>query len=118
MSDGIVEALGWEFDQARWTSQAACVGHPAELFFPGKGESLSPARALCASCPVRLDCLDYALRWSIPHGIWGGLSPRQRRHLRKPPPPTRLVRSVGCLDRCDCEACRQGHRRHCQVVGL
>jgi hypothetical protein len=52
------------------------------VFFPGRGESAEPARRVCASCPVRQPCLDYALSHAITHGIWGGLTERDRRPLR------------------------------------
>jgi WhiB family redox-sensing transcriptional regulator len=52
------------------------------VFFPGRGEPAEPARQICASCPVRQPCLDYALSHAITHGIWGGLTERDRRALR------------------------------------
>jgi WhiB family transcriptional regulator, redox-sensing transcriptional regulator len=65
-----------------WRYQAACCGANLDLFFPGRGESAEPARRVCAGCPVREPCLDYALRHGITHGIWGGLAERDRRVLR------------------------------------
>jgi WhiB family redox-sensing transcriptional regulator len=65
-----------------WRYWAACRGVDLELFFPGRGESAEPARRICASCPVREPCLDYAIRHEIVHGIWGGLTERNRRALR------------------------------------
>jgi hypothetical protein len=53
-----------------------------ELFFPERGESARPARQVCAGCPVRQPCLDYAITNRISHGIWGGLTERERRALR------------------------------------
>ena len=52
------------------------------MFFPGRGESADPARQICARCPVRQPCLDYAISNGIVHGIWGGLAERDRRALR------------------------------------
>jgi hypothetical protein len=52
------------------------------VFFPGRGESAGPARQVCAACPVRQACLDYAINNRITHGIWGGLTERERRALR------------------------------------
>ena len=49
---------------------------------PGRGESAEPARRVCARCPVREPCLDYALSHAITHGIWAGLAERERRALR------------------------------------
>jgi WhiB family redox-sensing transcriptional regulator len=67
---------------AGWRYQAACRGADLGVFFPGRGESAEPARRVCAGCPVREPCLDYALRHGITHGIWGGLAERDRRALR------------------------------------
>ncbi|MGH3232997.1 MAG: WhiB family transcriptional regulator, partial [Streptosporangiaceae bacterium] len=66
---------------ARWRDQAACRGADLGVFFPGRGESAEPARQVCARCPVRQPCLDYATGNQIQHGIWGGLSERERRAL-------------------------------------
>ena len=65
-----------------WRYQAACRGTDLQVFFPGRGETAEPARQICAGCPVRQPCLDYALSHGITHGIWGGLTERDRRPLR------------------------------------
>ena len=67
---------------AGWRDRAACRGTDLEVFFPGRGEPTEPARRICASCPVRQPCLDYAIGHGIVHGIWGGLTERDRRALR------------------------------------
>ncbi len=67
---------------ARWRELAACRGIDLEVFFPGRGESARPARQVCAACPVRQPCLDYAITNRIAYGIWGGLTERERRALR------------------------------------
>jgi len=67
---------------ARWRELAACRGTDLEVFFPGRGESAGPARQVCAACPVRQACLDYAITNGIVHGIWGGLTGRERRALQ------------------------------------
>ena len=67
---------------ADWQYRAACRGADLSVFFPGRGESAEPARQICASCPVRQLCLEFALRHAITHGIWGGLAERDRRALR------------------------------------
>jgi len=59
-----------------------CRGADLEVFFPGRGESAEPARQICARCPVRQPCLDYAISRGIVDGIWGGLAERDRRPLR------------------------------------
>ena len=67
---------------ARWRELAACRGADLEVFFPGRGESAGPARRVCAACPVRQPCLDYAISNRIAHGIWGGLTEQERRALQ------------------------------------
>ena len=67
---------------ARWRELAACRGTDLEVFFPERGESAGPARRVCAACPVRQPCLDYAITNRITHGIWGGMTERERRPLR------------------------------------
>ncbi len=67
---------------ARWREVAAGPGTDREGFFPGRGESAEPARQVCARCPVRQLCLDYAVSNRIAYGIWGGLAERERRALR------------------------------------
>ena len=67
---------------ARWRELATCHGADLNLFFPERGESAEPARQVCAACPVRQPCLDYAISNRIAYGIWGGLTERERRALR------------------------------------
>jgi WhiB family redox-sensing transcriptional regulator len=67
---------------ARWRELAACRGIDLAVFFPERGESAGTARRVCAACPVRQACLDYAITNRISHGIWGGLTERERRALR------------------------------------
>ena len=67
---------------AGWRYRAACRGADLDVFFPGRGESAEPARQVCAGCPVREPCLEFALSHGITHGIWGGLTERDRRALR------------------------------------
>jgi hypothetical protein len=64
---------------ARWREQAACRGTDLNLFFPERGQTAEPARQICAQCPVRQPCLDYAITNQIVDGIWGGLTVRERR---------------------------------------
>jgi WhiB family transcriptional regulator, redox-sensing transcriptional regulator len=67
---------------ARWRELAACRGAVLDLFFPERGESAEPVRRVCARCPVRQPCLDYAITNRIVYGIWGGLTERERRALQ------------------------------------
>ncbi len=62
--------------------QANCRGIDPALFFPERGGSSAEAKAVCAGCVVREQCLDYALENHERLGIWGGLSERQRRRVR------------------------------------
>lgn len=64
-------------------AQARCAGLDPELFHPGRGESTTPAKEVCRGCPVRTACLDYALDNRERYGVWGGLSERERRRLRR-----------------------------------
>jgi WhiB family transcriptional regulator, redox-sensing transcriptional regulator len=65
-----------------WRELALCAQADPEAWFPDKGESSKPAKRVCASCPVRVPCLDYALSRGERFGVWGGLSERERRDLR------------------------------------
>lgn len=53
----------------------------ADLFFPAKGAPTKPAKALCNVCPVRTECLAWALKMKPRHGVYGGRSERERRKL-------------------------------------
>jgi WhiB family transcriptional regulator, redox-sensing transcriptional regulator len=66
-----------------WQEQALCAQTDPEAFFPDKGGSTRQAKRICMSCTVRVQCLDYALENDERHGIWGGLSERERRHVKK-----------------------------------
>src|ERR1700709_2474497 len=70
-------------DQRTWQDQANCLGVDPDLFFPERGASTREAKEVCRGCVVRLDCLDYALDNGEKFGIWGGLSERERRRLRR-----------------------------------
>jgi WhiB family transcriptional regulator, redox-sensing transcriptional regulator len=65
-----------------WQDHAACKGL-TELMFGERGSSEREAKNVCAGCPVRVDCLEYALVNNEAFGIWGGTSYKQRRKLRK-----------------------------------
>ena len=66
-----------------WILNAGCEGFPPNWWFPERGEDSSRAVGICTECPVRVDCLEYALGQGIKHGIWGGMSERARRLLRR-----------------------------------
>jgi WhiB family transcriptional regulator, redox-sensing transcriptional regulator len=65
-----------------WMDFAICQETDPEAFFPEKGGSTRDAKRVCRDCPVRSECLDYAMEHDERFGIWGGLSERQRRHVR------------------------------------
>ena len=66
-----------------WQADALCAQTDPEAFFPEKGGSTRDAKKVCAACNVRSQCLEYALANDERFGIWGGLSERERRRLRK-----------------------------------
>jgi WhiB family transcriptional regulator, redox-sensing transcriptional regulator len=65
-----------------WLDFALCAEVAGDLWFPPKGSGSREAKAVCMQCPVRAQCLQYALDNEIVHGIFGGLSDRQRRAIR------------------------------------
>lgn len=69
-------------DDDSWHASAACLGVDPDLFFPERGANNSQAKRTCFACPVQLQCLEYAIVRGEKHGIWGGLSERDRRKLR------------------------------------
>jgi len=71
------------FQRPAWQRRGACRGAGTAPFFPRRGEDVRPAKALCAACVVRSDCLDYALADPDLAGIWGGMSERERARLSR-----------------------------------
>lgn len=71
-------------DGADWRDFALCAETDPEAFFPEKGGSTREAKKVCRSCEVRTECLEYALGNPdlTQFGIWGGLSPQERRLVR------------------------------------
>jgi WhiB family redox-sensing transcriptional regulator len=82
-------ALSAQRVEESWQVRASCRGPQASVFFPPpqferKEEKLdreSRAKAICQSCPVKRECLDYAVAIREVHGIWGGLNENERKHL-------------------------------------
>ena len=71
-----------------WVYRALCKDEDPELFFPvgttGPAVSqIEAAKSVCARCPVRLECLEWALETAQDSGVWGGLSEEERRALRR-----------------------------------
>lgn len=94
--------IGW--DEGRWRSDAACSGVGADLFFPA-GErdeeaaaQIHEAKGICACCPVRLHCLAFALSTRQEDGTWGGLTPSERRSLRRRRAARRQARALRASD--------------------
>jgi len=66
-----------------WQERSLCAQTDPEAFFPEKGGSTREAKKVCVGCDVRSECLEYALANDERFGIWGGLSERERRKLKK-----------------------------------
>ena len=66
-----------------WQEQALCAQTDPEAFFPEKGGSTREAKRICSGCEVKSECLEYALQHDERFGIWGGLSERERRRLKR-----------------------------------
>ena len=68
-----------------WIASARCRGLQPDLFFPPSedGEEVEEAKAICGACPVRVECLAYALEANETFGVWGGTTPGERRRLRR-----------------------------------
>jgi WhiB family transcriptional regulator, redox-sensing transcriptional regulator len=66
-----------------WHDYANCLGVDPDLFFPERGASTREAKEVCRGCEVRHDCLEFALQNGEKFGIWGGLSERERRRIRR-----------------------------------
>lgn len=77
-----------------WMKDGHCCAYPPSVFFPSDGVGVDHARKICADCPVKEPCLEYALEQRIDHGVWGGCSERERRRIAKRRRQTTLAVSV------------------------
>ena len=68
---------------AAWMARGRCQDVHPSTFFPSDGVGVEIARRICAECPVRSLCLEYALENRIDHGVWGGASERERRRIAR-----------------------------------
>lgn len=69
-------------EKPEWMALGSCRGCDPDLWYAERGESTAQAKEICAACPVRGECLDYALANRELYGVWGGCSERERRRLR------------------------------------
>ena len=73
----------------RWQDSAACEGLDPNIFVPSEGRgnngrtAYKKAREFCGKCPVKIECLNFALQENMEFGMFGGTTPRERRSLRK-----------------------------------
>jgi WhiB family redox-sensing transcriptional regulator len=72
----------FQLDPPPFVADALCAQTDPEIFFPEKGESSARARSICLQCPVRRECLLYAIENNERHGVWGGLPTRARFELK------------------------------------
>ncbi len=78
--EGFAQALR----ELTWMDDAACADHPEpDLWFPERGGTTKAAKAICATCPVRAECLQYALDDPDVEGVWGGTSTKDRKQIRR-----------------------------------
>lgn len=66
-----------------WRAVGLCAGSDPDLFFAVGALEHKQAKRICRSCPVRRECLSYAMDSPVDHGIWGGLTERERRRWRR-----------------------------------
>ena len=65
-----------------WMGYARCTEVDPDLHFPDKGHSTAQPKRICMACEVRVECLAYAIEHNEEHGVWGGLSYKQRRDVK------------------------------------
>ena len=67
--------------ETEWMQRGLCREIPPAVFFPSDGVGVEAARRICANCPVKEPCLEYALATREKEGVWGGFTARERRRL-------------------------------------
>jgi WhiB family redox-sensing transcriptional regulator len=84
--------LSAEGEDLAWENRAACIGQDTSLFFADKWTHVdvraatAKAKGICFTCPVRLACLEYALRTQRPsheYGVYGGATAKERKKIRR-----------------------------------
>ena len=76
-----------------WMARGKCREMDPAVFFPNDGIGVQVAQRICAECPVRVACLEYALENKVDHGVWGGCSERERRRILRKRRMSRLEAS-------------------------
>ena len=79
----VLQVLDGDAGELSWQERALCAQTDPEAFFPEKGGSTREAKKVCLTCDVRSECLEYALGHDERFGIWGGLSERERRRIKR-----------------------------------
>lgn len=82
-TEPLVEGMAEDDGELSWQADSLCAQTDPEAFFPEKGGSTRDAKKVCGACIVKSQCLAYALENDERFGIWGGLSERERRRLRR-----------------------------------
>lgn len=82
-----------------WMAEGSCREVSPATFFPSDGVGVEAARKICATCPMKSPCLEYALRHRIDHGVWGGASERERRRILRRRRLERAVSGAKVTDR-------------------
>lgn len=95
MFENLIEALQAEGIDMAWQDFANCRGADPDLFFPERGASTRTAKGICRECSVQAECLEFAIVSSEKFGIWGALSERERRKIRKERKIAAEIRKVG-----------------------
>ena len=76
-------SLTFAFHGQPWATDALCAQTDPDAFYPEMGASVRQAKAVCAACPVRAECLNWALTNGERFGVWGGRSERERRAITR-----------------------------------
>ncbi|MGI8810564.1 MAG: WhiB family transcriptional regulator [Acidimicrobiales bacterium] len=71
------------YDPHHWRLEAACRDLDTATFFPETDDGVAAAKAICATCPVREACLEFALVTRQDDGVWGGIDENERRRIRR-----------------------------------
>lgn len=67
--------------ETEWMGSGRCRDMDPAVFFPSDGIGVQNAQRICAECPMKVPCLEYALDNRVDHGVWGGTSERERRRI-------------------------------------